>query len=206
VSDLEALGGFPYCGHSALTGKVRRDWQDTQYVLGYFGKTHREARRNYLAYMREGVNQGRRPELTGGGLIRSLGGWTEIKKKRRKGPYRIKGDERILGETDFVLDVLSQAEEKLKRSYELKRKGYDLQKVAERVSEIFRIDPSEIISRGRRKDQVLARDLFCYWVVRELDYSITEVARFLGMTPSGVGYSVQRGKAIIEEKGYRLEE
>ena len=29
----------------------------------------------YEAYVREGVLQGRRPELVGGGLIRSLGGW-----------------------------------------------------------------------------------------------------------------------------------
>ncbi|MEA3417327.1 MAG: hypothetical protein U9R02_14505, partial [Thermodesulfobacteriota bacterium] len=42
-------------------------------------------------------NQGKRPELTGGGLVRSLGGWSMIKKLRLKGQDRIKGDERILG-------------------------------------------------------------------------------------------------------------
>jgi hypothetical protein len=39
--------------------------------------------------------------LTGGGLIRSLGGWAATKKLRLKGQDRLKGDERILGDSDF---------------------------------------------------------------------------------------------------------
>jgi hypothetical protein len=41
-------------------------------------------------------------------------------------------------------------------------------------------------------------------VVRKLDYSIMEAARYLGVTPYGGGYSVQRSKAMIEEKRYGL--
>jgi hypothetical protein len=76
----------------------------------------------------------RRPELVGGGLIRSLGGWSEVKKMRLKGMVPIKGDERILGDSDFVLSVLSQANERFERRYELKRRGYDMTRVAERVA------------------------------------------------------------------------
>ncbi|XPS84694.1 uncharacterized protein Dvar_27120 [Desulfosarcina variabilis str. Montpellier] len=36
---------------------------------------------------------------------------------RLKGMDRIKGDERILGDSDFVLSVLSQANERFKRRY-----------------------------------------------------------------------------------------
>ena len=54
-------------------------------MLGYFGETVRRARNSYVAYVEEGVEQGRREELTGGGLIRSLGGWSEVKRLREKG-------------------------------------------------------------------------------------------------------------------------
>ena len=37
-----------------------------------------------------------------GGLIRSLGGWAEAQKERAKGKARIKGDHRILGNSDFA--------------------------------------------------------------------------------------------------------
>jgi putative transposase len=39
-------------------------------------------------------------------LIRSLGGWDELKKMRLTGQDRIKSDQRILGESDFVQEVL----------------------------------------------------------------------------------------------------
>jgi hypothetical protein len=55
-----------------------------------------EARKGYVSYVKEGIALGRRPELVGGGLIRSLGGWDEVKKMRRSGQDRIKSDQRIL--------------------------------------------------------------------------------------------------------------
>ncbi|KPA15310.1 hypothetical protein MHK_004466 [Candidatus Magnetomorum sp. HK-1] len=39
-------------------------------------------------------------------MIRSLGDWTEVKKIRSKGMDRLKGDERILDDSDFVLSVI----------------------------------------------------------------------------------------------------
>ncbi len=74
VSAVGELNGYPYSGHSALMGRKERPWQDVGYVLGYFGETGRRARRAYAAYVEEGLAQGRREALTGGGLIRSLGG------------------------------------------------------------------------------------------------------------------------------------
>ena len=60
--------------------------------------------------MAEGVDLGRRPELIGGGLIRSAGGWSAIKALRSV-DMRTMGDERILGGVNFVLSVLAHAQE-----------------------------------------------------------------------------------------------
>jgi hypothetical protein len=38
---------------------------------------------------------GKRPELTGGGLVRSVGGWLNLMEMRRAKVF-VKGDERIL--------------------------------------------------------------------------------------------------------------
>ena len=48
--------------------------------------------------------------MTGGGLIRSLGGWTEAREVL-KGGVHIMSDERILGDSDFVDSVISQSDE-----------------------------------------------------------------------------------------------
>ena len=70
---------------SAATGRWQGgacDWQDDAYVPGCFAKNRTIARKLYLADVKAGIDLGRRPELVGGGLIRSLGGWFEVKKLR----------------------------------------------------------------------------------------------------------------------------
>jgi REP element-mobilizing transposase RayT len=204
VSDIKELNKYPYSGHSVLMGRKKHKWQDTEYVLSYFGKNVSESRKAYLSYVKKGIDQGRRPELTGGGLVRSLGGWSMIKKLRLKGQDRIKGDERILGDGEFVTALLSDTKEKLERSYKLNALGYDLKKISQMVSKIYDIETEEIYSKGRRKVQVEARDLLCYWAVRELGISCTDLAKQLEMTQPGVGYAVNRGEKIAKVRKYQL--
>ena len=142
--------------------------------------------------------------MIGGGLIRSLGGWAEVKRIRQKDYGRLKADERILGDSDFVMRVLSEANEKYDRQYELKRMGYDLKKVEKMVTEIYQIDKDELSLRGRHKTRAEARSLFCYWAVRELGISGISLARRLGMSQSGVVYAVNKGEKIAKEKKYKL--
>ena len=204
VAGIGKLNQYKYSGHSALMGKRKCEWQDTRYVLSYFSKQIAVARRRYLSYVEAGIDQGRRPELVGGGLIRSLGGWAEAKRLRLRGQDRVKGDQRILGDSDFVLDVLAEADEKFDRYYELKSLGYDLNKVAARVSEMYGIDERYILSKGRQRQRVDARSLLSYWAVRELGMSLTELARRFGMSPSALSYAVARGEVIARENNYQL--
>ena len=86
----------------------------------------------------------------------------------------------------------------------MKRQGYDLNRIAERVAEIYGTKAREIMSKGRQQRKVKARSLFCFWAVSELGMSIRQVAKRLEMSRPGVGFSVERGKAIADENGYCL--
>jgi len=204
VQSVDELRRYKYCGHSSLMGKAKRDWQDTDYVLGYFGKRKAEARKKYESFVKEGVTQGRRNELTGGGLIRSLGGWTEAR-DALKGGVHIMSDERILGDSDFVDSVISQSDEHYERRHKLRRKGYDLGRIAERVSEVLGIKPDEVFSKGRQNWKVKARSLLCFWAAREFGMSHTALAKKLEMSLAGVGFSVERGESIAKKGEYSLE-
>ncbi len=204
VSDISELNTYAYCGHSVIMGKKKRPWQDMGYVLSYFGKSLREARKHYRQYVKSGIEEGRRPELVGGGLIRSMGGWKAVKGTRLSGQDRMKGDYRILGDSAFVMEVLAEAEEKFERFYGLKSKGYDLDTVEQKVCRIFGVEPDEIYSKSRQKTRAEARGLYCYWAVVELGYSLADLARLLGMTGHGVGYAVRRGERIAKANNYRL--
>ncbi|MCP4288636.1 MAG: hypothetical protein GY792_30140 [Gammaproteobacteria bacterium] len=100
---------YRYSGHSALMGKRKRDWQDTDKVLALFANRPSPARGGYRQFVEEGIEMGRRPELTGGGLIRSAGGWVALK-SGKEGRDQTTGDERILGEGGFVESVLRHLE------------------------------------------------------------------------------------------------
>jgi putative transposase len=205
VGDLKELDCYSYCGHSALMGKKKRKWQEVEYVLGYFGKRIGDARKEYRCYVEKGIPLGRRPELVGGGLIRSLGGWDEVKKMRLNGQERIKSDQRILGESDFVSDVLWESEEQFSRKYRLKSMGYDFETVVERVSRLFQLEKEYITGKGRQKERVRARDLVCYWTVVELGMSMVDLARKFDITPGAVSYAVERGGKIAKEGGHQLD-
>ena len=204
VTDLKGLNGYPYCGHGVILSPRKGPWQDVDYVLKYFSDRKGEARRGYLRYVEAGLRQGRRPELVGGGLIRSLGGWAEVKKIRQKGMDRLKGDQRILGDLEFVRSILDSADDHLERFYELKGLGVNQDYLTQRVAKLYGIDPGDIFIKSRRKLLTEARGVFCYWAVRELGHSLSQTAEFLSMTPAGVGYAIGRGESIVKQHGYRL--
>jgi putative transposase len=204
VHNLSELNRYAYSGHSAVMGRKKRPWQDVAYALSFFGDTPRRARKEYYSYIEAGLHQGHREELTGGGLIRSLGGWREVRKHGLKGQDHITSDVRILGESDFVTDILSRADEQLEHTYKVKRLGYDLDRIAERVAEIYAIEAYDIFLKGKQQKKVKARSLFCFWAVRELGISLTELAKRLRISVPGVGYSVERGETIARESDYRL--
>jgi len=114
---------------------------------------------------------------------------------------RLKGDERILGDSDFVLDVLKVSEEEMERRYRLKAAGYDLERLARRVGEIFGIRAEDLWIPGKYPRNVHPRSLFCYWAVRELGISATEIARRINLTQPAVSIAVRRGERIAKEKG-----
>ena len=57
-------------------------------MLGLFSHALPAARRAYSRFVRSGIEQGRRPDLTGGGLLRSHGGGTGIKALRATGTIK----------------------------------------------------------------------------------------------------------------------
>jgi putative transposase len=203
IQDFDRLKKYPYCGHSTLMGKIKRGWQDTEWVLRLFGVQLLTARRRYHGFVEKGISMGRRKDLTGGGLIRSMGGWAAVKSMRKAKIFE-KSDERILGDGDFVDQALSMAKEQLKRKTILISKGYNLKMAADQACSVMGLEASEIWKRGKLRRRVAARSLLCFWAVRELGISMTELSKRLNLSLSGVSQSVIRGEKIAETNGFNL--
>ena len=186
-------------------GKVQREFQDTDHVLRLFGEKVPAARKAYRAYVEKGIAQGRRPELVGGGLIRSAGGWSVVKAMRRTKDH-MKSDERILGDGEFPQFVLDEPRERLEDRYQLKAQGYDLDRVTIRVSSELGIDPEQVWMPGKHPITVEARSLLCYWAVRKLGFSATELSKKLGISQPSVSILVKRGERIAKAEELELVE
>ena len=113
VHSLAQLDDYPWCGHGSILGVKKREWQDNGYVLRWFG-----SKEGYREFVEQGIGQGSRPELVGGGLIRSQGGWSAVKGMRQSGAEQ-NSDERVLGSGEFVDRLLADAEEKIKPNFHL---------------------------------------------------------------------------------------
>ena len=122
----------------------------------------------------------------------------------RKSAARMKGDERILGDGDFVETVLKEAKESLERKYTLEAQGYDFDWLVKHVAKLLNIEPKDVLIRGKYKQSVNARGLLCYWGTRELNMTTVELAKKLNLAQPTISQSVMRGRRIAKEKGLNL--
>lgn len=204
VKTLEELDGYRYCGHGLLMGKFQNDWQETKSVLTLFANRDSTARVRYRTFVEAGVSAARRPDLVGGGLVRSTGGWQAVQGLRKDATLK-KSDERILGDSQFVEEVLARAEEALHRKYELATRGVGIDELMHGVSELTGVPSEAMTGAGKKRDAAGARGLLCFWAVSELGISLTELAGRLGIAVSTVSGAVQRGEQYAKREKLRFE-
>ena len=191
VKGMAALDRYRWCGHGVLIKKSKSDWQDSDYVLGCFGRTEDAAITAYRQYVTEGVAQGRRPELVGGGLIRSLGGWSEVKALRKLGKME-SSDERILGSSDFVEKLIQEAESSVRRQFPDKELNKQIDRVIKEICADEKVGKAALQSGSRMPSVVKTRKKIMQKLVGELGVSLAETARCLGVSTSAISKSLMR--------------
>ena len=191
ITTIEDLDCYPWSGHGAVIGKAACPWMDTQYVLEQFGSTKQKAIKEYRRFIEEGINMGHIPELTGGGLIRSLGGWSQVLSTRNR-KEKLEYDERILGSGDFVNEVLKETEEKHRRQIKAKRSGMTITQIIERECTKAKISPEELKNGSRRRKASEVRMAIALRGVEELGLSSAEIARHLGVATSSITRAIAK--------------
>jgi len=205
VTGLHELKAYPYVGHGVILGKRVTQWQNTDSVLSLFGSSLRRARDGYEEYVADGVKLGKQPDLTGGGLIRSAGGWTAVRQMQKASHFQ-KSDERILGDGDFVEAVLGEADERMSSRLQYQVKGITLDHLQQAIAKLVAIQPNGMIGASKTRTAVRARILFSYFAVREMNMPGTEVAKKLKISLPTVSLSVQRGEQVVRKEGLNIED
>jgi len=184
------LKDYSWTGHKEILGKqegtIARDE-----VLGYFGKSEKVAKQEYEQYVQEGIEL--EEDFNGGGLIRSLGENLETMKtgKDNRQTY----DDRILGDGDFVDNVLSWVEEHDEQGCIIK----NMNDLLKKLSQFYHIKP-ETILRKKTKNVKEARNVLIYLAKKYLQINATATGKLVGITQSSASRAMQKGMDIVEHK------
>lgn len=193
MQDIKSLAKYPLTGHAVIMGNIKHNWQDIDYVLEIFNKRIRVARKSYTTFVSKGIDMGRRQDLIGGGLIRSVGGWSELKKMKSTGE-RIMSDERILGSSDFVEYVLKNADEHLEKKTKALASGINIDDIIDQVAVNLNIDPFLMGSKSRKRMVAKARSLACAISLDDFLIKGRDMAKRLNMSRSAVSKLANRGR------------
>lgn len=200
VKTVETLSTYPWTGHAALLGHEDRPWQEVDYILTKFDPEQSKARRAYQAFVRKGVTQGRRPELTGGGLLRSAGGREEALKVRRNVELWA-SDERILGSSAFVKKVLQETGMKEEKGA---HEALDLPALMKKVAAKLDV-PLDELARGRRKRQVVeARSIISYVAMTMYGIALKQLADALNVSKQSILRGLDKGEGTLIKVGWNV--
>jgi putative transposase len=191
VDNLARLDRYKYCGHSVLMGRVKNDWQDRDYVLEWFGEKEGEAKTAYRQFVKGGLDLGRRPDLVGGGLIRSQGGWAAVKALRRLG-VREKSDERILGSSDFVKRLIRQSDQTRRKQFSVQERMKRAALLVETLCKKENISVEALKAGNRRWEISKVRHQLAQVFVDQYGLSLTEAGRQLGVSPAAIAKALSR--------------
>jgi hypothetical protein len=196
VPDFRALERYPWCGHAGLLGHQPPPWLGRAAVLAWFAPTERAAVRAYRTFLREGVPQGRRPELVGGGLIRSLGGWAAVQAVRQRGD-RVVADARILGTDAFVERMLANGDTRQRTQQAQGQRLRAAQELIRHRCRRARVGLAELQLGSRRRRVAAVRAELAVRLIAEFGLSLADAARQLGVSTSGIAKAIARTETPI---------
>ena len=205
VRDMDGLDRYLWTGHSTYMGIRINEWLETDEILGLFGRQRKRARRAYRTFVEEGIAEGRRDDLIGGGLIRRVGGHWEAVKSMKSGRKRERSDERILGGGSFVEAVLRDSESREERRSQLRRQGWTMERVLARAAEVVGSEAEALMRRGRSDSRSQGRALACKWISDDLGEQKANIAEWLGVSRMAVTKLVRRGAEIESDLGACLD-
>ena len=191
VKNMEELDRYPWSGHGVLIGSSRNDWQERDYVLRQFSETKGKAVRAYRRFMEEGIAQGRRNDLVGGGRVRSQGGWSQGVSLTGKKKKEMRHDVRILGGEDFVGQILKEADKRLTRQLQWGGRNKAIDQVIKRLCKEEGIEEEELRNGGKRRKVSEARAKISFQLSHEMGIPFAEIARHVGVCTSAAAKAVQ---------------
>ena len=191
VKDLEDLENYKWCGHAAVVTGVEDGVLDRNELLPHFSSMENTAIEKYRQAMAERVRDIEQQDLSGGGLVRSLGDAAPVLKELRGGE-KVVFDQRVLGGSGFVEAVLKAAGETMKK--ERKSRAVVLAEVETETG----VSREDIFRHTHERGSANARAVYCYLCVNDAGATGKELVMELQLSPVGISKLVAKGRDLVK--------
>ncbi|PIU64015.1 MAG: hypothetical protein COS84_08920 [Armatimonadetes bacterium CG07_land_8_20_14_0_80_40_9] len=163
---------YKFSSHAYYIGKRDIPFVNKEFVLMQFSKYKERAEELYKEFILEGVGLGHQEKF-----------------------YDLTA-QRILGDEEFKGVVLKK--EGIDNEDFIKMKSIKLDELLKVTSSLTSVSEVSILSKGREREVVFARDSFIITSVRYCGYSPKEVAAFLSVDQSAITKSIRRMEKQIK--------
>jgi putative transposase len=187
--NITELKEYRWSGHRKLMLGIGNEFQEVNAVLRRFGAEEKEGRRHYEQFLQEGLTEsGTDDELL------------QLVRKSNEG--KVSGSHAgswVIGDHDYVVKVLSEAESNRLRISRFEREGANLSAIASQVGSYFKIDDGAIRVRQRGGAASDARKVFAYGVCRIYGAPVSKVKEYLGVGGAAISALAAQGRVIAEK-------
>jgi len=181
------LKNYKWTGHKELMEGTEKGLIERDEVLGFFGRAEGKAKSAYEEFVKEGLNIDE--DFMSGGLIRSMGGIKAVLMCDEKQMY----DERILGNSEFVNNILEQ----LEQIDEKKRYFKDLSDLIKKLGKYYEVSYEDIL-KTRTKEVRDARIVLVYLANEYLGINVTSVGRLMGISQAAASMLRKKGRKLLK--------
>jgi REP element-mobilizing transposase RayT len=157
-------GDWKWSSYRATAGLDKAEsWLETDWILGQFGKTEKEAQNSYKSFVADGMGKKESP-------------WDELYSQVYLGKEKFLNHVHEVGQRHKDLDVPKYQKHVVKLK---------LNDVLAKVSKIYGVKPEEILKAGKRRSE--ARDVAIYLLKKKSGMSSREIGIQMGVGASAVG-------------------
>ena len=182
------LRNYKWTGHKELMEGKEKGLIERDEVLGFFGRAEGKAKSAYEEFVKEGLNIDE--DFISGGLIKSSGGINAVLMCDEKQM----SDERILGNSEFVNNVLEQ----LEQIDEKKKYFKDLSDLIKKLSKYYKVSYEDIL-KTKTKEVRAARIALVYLANEYLGINATSVGKLMGISQAAASMLKKKGRKLLKD-------
>jgi putative transposase len=154
---------YPWSSHLAYLGEKKFPWLTTDWVLSQFSSSRRRADKEYREFVHSEIAGGHREEFHRGA----------------------RGERRVLGEDNFIEEVLSRVRHERKRTPALGE-------VVKKVGEYYGVKEAELSAAGKSHRISVVRGIIAWLVLESRELTLVELSKQLKRDVSTLSSAAKR--------------